>query len=152
MMDSARASEVGRFRLTKRGLYFFVLWLPTLVPLIGVGVVVHVPFALVHSLRARAKPTEQLLAKSWLVPPKVAAWAAVETACFVAWSELFGRGGPNRSVWAITTDHHIWASFGVYVGLSFGLAIAYLCLGWLALFTFAARWPIDRNADSAPSS
>jgi hypothetical protein len=142
-MHRASASGVRGSRLTKRGLYFFVLWLPTLVPLIGLGVAIHLPFALVHALRARGKSTEQLLAGSWLVPPKVAAWAAFETGCFLTWSELFDRVGPNRSVWAFTTDHDALVSFGFYVGLSFGLAIAYLCLGLLALYTFAARWPLE---------
>jgi hypothetical protein len=151
-MDSASVSEVGGPRLTKRGLYFFVLWLPTLVPLIGLGVAVHLPFALVHALKARGRPTEQLLAKSWLVPPKVAVWAACETACLLAWSELFGRVGPNRSVWTFITAHDTSASFGFYVGLSFGLAIAYLGLGWLALFSFAARWPLDRSSGGASLS
>ena len=144
-MRSASA-RAGGPRLTKRGLYFFVLWLPTLVPLIGFGIAVHFPFALVHALRARGKPTEQLLAKSWLVPPKVAVWAAVETACFLVWSKLSGRVGPNRAVWAFTTTHDAWASLGFYVGLSFGLAVAYVCLGWLALRTFAARWPLERGS------
>ena len=58
MTISLRASRLGGLRLTKRGLYFFVLWLPTLVPLIGFGVAVHLPFALVHTLNARRKPTE----------------------------------------------------------------------------------------------
>jgi hypothetical protein len=144
-MHNASAGTGGT-RLTKRGLYFFVLWLPALVPLIGLGIVVHLPFALVHALKARGEPTEQLLAKSWLVPPKVAAWAAFETACFLAWSELSGRVGSNRPALPFTTNHDALASLGFYVGLSFGLACAYLCLGWFALCTFAARWPLERGS------
>ena len=83
-MSATTAHGSSQLWLTKRRLYFFVLWLPTLAPLIGLGIVIHLPFAVVHTWRARSKPTERLLARSWLVPIEVAAWAALETTCEIA--------------------------------------------------------------------
>lgn len=142
-MNALVARRTARLRVSKRCLYFLVLWLPTLVPLIGIGVVIHVPFALVHALNARRKCTQQLLTNSWLVPPKVASWAAVEAACFLIWAEHSDRIGARHAARVFAAAQDTLLSFAFYVGLSFGAAVVYVCLGWLALLTFARHWPLE---------
>ena len=131
--------------MTKRRAYFLVLWLPTLIPVIGIGVAIHAPFAAVHAWGARRRPTEELLAGSWKVPFQIAGWAAVSTTLFLTWGEFFDRIGPPRPLGAILTDSDAWNSLGVYTGLSFGVAIAYVCLGWLIVSTVGRSWALDKS-------
>jgi hypothetical protein len=131
--------------VTRRSLYFTVLWLPSLIPVIGVGVLIHAPFAAFYSLRASGISTERLLAHSWRVPFYVAAWALVATTLFSCYAGVFGRLGGARRELAALADFDYWTSLIIYTEISFAAAWLYVGLGWLLLLTIGRRWPLDAS-------
>jgi hypothetical protein len=138
---SITASRERSRILTKRGLYFFILWIVPLVVDWGTwyGYVVHVPFALVHSFNARRKSTPELLRASWRVPVKVAAWTLLHGVGF----ELYDTWRVHR--WSDLALPGRWAELSTYVAIAFGVSFAHLCLGWLLLITVAHRWRLDNR-------
>jgi hypothetical protein len=145
-MPLLTAQGTRAYVLTKRGLYFFILWIPPLIVDCATwyGFVVHIPFALVHSVFSRRKSTPELLRASWKVPVKVAGFALLQGLGFQAYDRQ------EMHNWSDLTWFSVWDGFLAYVGIAFGVAFVHLCLGWFLLVTLAHRWPNDnRVADSA---
>lgn len=142
-MHTVSASAPRRtLPFTQRQLYFFLLWLPLPLGIFLYPAIYHLPFAIVHSWKARKKPTLRLLHDSWAVPFKIAAFSLLPTAASFAYEQLFTDHLANWSVrwrWTLTT-----------AALCFAAAFVVVCFGWLLLITVARRWPRDWADAASP--
>jgi hypothetical protein len=142
-MQTVSATRHRSHPFTQRQLYFFLLWLPLLAHFVFFfSAVVHVPFALIHTWNTRRKPTRELLRASWQVPFTVAAFTV---AIDLALSVYGAVTEPGKTNW------EFGGSDLLYPAISFAVALALVCFGWLVLLTLASRWPLDGTPEGKKS-
>ncbi len=142
-----------RRRPTKRDLYFLAIWASSplaVMKLVWGGALlpfVHVPFALVHTWRARKRTTKALLRGSWTVPFILAAWGLAAGLAWCAQISISVGEAPSLDTFF---NGYALGLLGIIVGACFGAAAVPLVIAWFLLLGLARRWPDDDRVEAAP--